>query len=158
MAKFQMRELIGVNTITARLGASDEAADRLNDKDAGKLVKFGGDSRYVLAAAGDEIEGKIVSVDTATTDGYSTGSVQEDGNVTVICDGIQLDGTGTIAVGDYVVAGTPVAKGVAQGDNGPKVRKATDQTAAKNSPFAWRIVALLVGNGAVGTVATMRKV
>lgn len=158
MAKFQMRELIGVNTITARLGASDSEADRLNDKDAGKFVKFGGDSRYVLAAAGDAIEGKIVSVDTATTDGYSTGSVQEDGNLTVVLDGAQADGTGSIAVGEYVVAGTPVAKGVAQGDNGPKVRKATDQTAAKNSPFAWRVVALLVGNGAVGTVATIRKV
>lgn len=157
--KFQMRELIGTETETARLGAGDTANDRLSDKDAGKIVKFAGDSRYDLAAAGDAIEGRVVSVDTATSDGFSTGAVQKNGRMHVIFDGLQATpGTGSIAVGDYVVAGTAVAKGTAQPDAGPKVCKASDQTAAKNSPFAWRVVSIFTGNGGVGSTGCIAKV
>jgi hypothetical protein len=150
--KFRMVELIGTETDTARLGSSDEAAGRLNDKDAGKIVKFVGDSRYDLAASGDEIEGRIVSVDTATSDGYSTGAVQKNGRIMAVVEG------GALAVKDYVVCGTPVAKGVAQPDAGPKVIKAPDQAVAKASPFAWRVVSLgAAGTGAVGTQVCIEK-
>jgi hypothetical protein len=133
--------------------------DRLTDKEMNKLVKMTGDSRYDLAAVGDEIEGAIISVDTATTDGYSTGSVQTNGRLHVVLDGLQgTPGTGTVAVRDYVVVGTPVAKGTAQSDNGPKVCKATDQAAAKNTPFAWRVVSILQGSGGVGSLAVIEKV
>lgn len=157
--KFQMRELIGTSTITARLGASPDAAGRLNDKDAGKLVVLAGDSRYDLAPVGSEIEGRIVSVDTATSDGFSTGSVQEDGFMYVILDGLQATpGVGAIAIKDYVLVGTPIAKGAVQPDAGPRVVKATDQALAKSSHNAWRVVAFLTGNGGVGTFATIKKV
>lgn len=150
--KFRMVELIGTQTVTARLGSGDQAADRLNDKDAGKLVKFAGDSRYDLTVAGNEIEGRIVSVDTATSDGFSTGAVQKDGRFMAVVE------TAAVAVGDYVVAGTPVAKGTAQSDNGPAIRKAADQAVAKASPFAWRVVSLgAVGTGAVGTQVCIEK-
>ncbi len=157
--KFQMRELIGTNTITARLGAGVTANDRYNDKDAGKLVKMVGDSRYDFVAVGDDIEGRVTSVDTAPSDGYSTGAVQVGGRMQVVLDGLQATpGVGAVAVLDYVVASTPVAKGTVQSDDGPKVAKATTQATAKSSPFAWRVVALLTGNGAVGTIATIEKV
>lgn len=156
--KFQMRELIGTKTDTARLGATPDVAGRLNDKDAGKLVSFAGDSRYDLAVQNAEIEGRITSVDTAPSDGYSTGSVQKDGRMSVIFDGLQATpGVGTIAVKDFVVVSTPVAKGVVQPDAGPKVAKATDQVAAKNSPFAWRVVSIQSGNGGVGSYGTIEK-
>lgn len=157
--KFQMRENVGVSTITARLGAGVTANDRYNDKDVGKLVKMVGDSRYDFVAVGNDIEGRVNSVDTAPSDGYSTGGVQVGGRMTVLLDGLQATpGVGAVALLDYVVASTPVAKGTAQTDNGPKVAKATDQALAKSSPFAWRVVAFLTGSGAVGTVATIEKV
>lgn len=159
MPKFQMRELIGSNTITARLGAGTTANDRYNDKEVGKLVKMVGDSRYDFAVAGNEIEGRVTSVDTASSDGYSTGAVQVGGRMHVILDGVQATpGTGAVALLDFVLASTPVAKGTAQPDAGPKVVKATDQAAAKNSPFAWRVVSFLSGSGAVGTLACIEKV
>lgn len=163
MAKFQMRPTIGRKTITARLGASDAVADRFTDKEMDKLVKLGGDSRYVLAATGDAIEGRVSSVDTATTDGYSTGAVQnfvgEDNMQVVVLDGAQATpGTGNVAVGDYVVVGTVVAKDTAQPDPGPMVCKATDQAAAKAGPFAWRVVAITKGAGAPGSYATIERV
>jgi hypothetical protein len=157
--KFQMRELIGTVADTARLGTDATAGGRLTDKDAGKLLTFAGDSRYDLAVVGAEIEGRVVSVDTATSDGYSTGAVQKDGRMVVIFDGLQATpGVGAIAVKDYVVVGTPVVKGTAQSDNGPKVCKATDQTAAKNSPFAWRVVSIITGTTAVGSIGCIERV
>lgn len=156
MAKFQMVELIGTKTVTARLGAGTGAANLLNDKDVNKLVKLVADSRYDLCVAGDAIEGFIQSVDTATTDGYSTGGVvQESGQrKTVTFDGVQATpGTGAIAVGDYVVAGTITAKGTAV--QNPKVCKATSQTPGA---FAWRVVSILSGTGAVGSVGVIERV
>lgn len=156
MAKFQMREVLGATGETARFGAGNAANQRFNDQDANKLVKMVGDSRYDICATGDQIEGRCNSVDTAIADGYSTGSLQKGPRFTVILDGAQADGTGNVAVMDYVVAGPQAALNVAQ--DKPKVRKATDQAAAKASPFAWRVVAILTGTGAAGSVATIERV
>lgn len=181
MAKFMMQPTIGRETVTARLGAGTGSANWLSDADAGKFVKLVGESRYDLAAAGDKIEGYISSVDTASADNYSTGAVVMDGRVEVTFDGSEAAGTGTIAVGDYVVCGTAVAKGTAL-TVGPKVRKATNQPgvavtvadnlqatinaalvkvadAEKNTVFAWRVVSLgSAGTGAVGTVGVIERV
>lgn len=163
MAKFQMKPLIGAKGTTVRLGAGINPGDRFNDKEAGKLVKFAGDSRYDLAAAGDAIEARVIAVDTATTDGYSTGSIDQyvggdNRFMTVLLDGLQATpGVGNVAVGDMVVVGTVVAKGTALPDPGPKVCKATDQAAAKAGKAAWRVVAITKGNGAVGSFATIER-
>lgn len=156
MPKFQMTELLGVEVTTARLGAGTGAGNLLNDKDVNKAVKFVGDSRFDFCAVGDAIEGFITSVDTATTDGYSTGGVQEEDRKTVVFDGLQATpGTGTIAAGDYVVAGTPVAKNVAITEAGPRVCKATSQTPTL---YAWRVLSILSGTGAPGSVGVIGKV
>jgi hypothetical protein len=155
MAKFQMTELLGADVITARLGGGAGAQYLLNDKDVNKAVKLAGDSRYDFCAVGDRIEGFITSVDTATSDGYSTGGVQTEDRKTVVFDGIQADGTGNIAVGDYVVAGTPVALNTALTEAGPRVRKATSQAFAA---FAWRVVSILSGTGAAGSVGVIERV
>ena len=155
MAKFQFKELIVTAPETARLGAGTAEGDRLSDADIGKIVKLVGDSRYNLVAVGDAIEGFIAAVETYTADGYSIGSVQVRDRKEVTFDGLQgTPGTGVIAVGDYVVAGTPVAKGTAL--TAPvKVCKATSQAAA---PFMWRVVSLgTAGTGAVGTVGVIER-
>lgn len=158
MPKFQMTELIGATADTARLGAGNAANQLFNDKDAGKLVKLAGDSRYDLTAIGDEIEGRCIAVNTATQDGYSIGSVQKNGRMHVMLDGAQADGTGSIAINDYVVAGPQDALNTALTTSAPKVRKATTQSSAKVSPFAWRVVAIRTGTGAVGSTATIERV
>ena len=112
MAKFQFKELIVTTPETARLGAGETEGDRLSDADVGKIVKLAGDSRYNLVAAGDAIEGVIAAVESYTADGYSIGSVQVKDRKEVTFDGLQATpGTGTVAVGDYVVCGTVVAAG-----------------------------------------------
>ena len=154
MAKFQMKELIGTEPITARLGAGSGSANYVTDVEIGKPVKLVGDSQYGLCAAGDQIEGYIAAVETYTADDFSIGSVQFEGRKRVTLDGLQATpGTGTCAVGDYVVAGTAVAKGTAL-TVPPKVCKATTQTGMY---FAWRIVSL-EGTGAVGQIAVIERV
>lgn len=156
MAKFQMQELIVTDPETARLGAGTGASNHLTDLEIGKAVKLVADSRYNLVAVEDAIEGFITAVESYTADNFSIGSVQTDGRKKVTFDGLQATpGTGVVAVGDYVVAGTPVAKGTAL--TAPvKVCKATSQTPGA---FAWRVVSLgSAGTGAVGTVGVIERV
>lgn len=154
MAKFQMKELVGTELITARLGAGSGSANYVDDKEIGKPVKLVGDSQFNLCAAGDQIEGFIGAVETYTADDFSIGSVQTDGRKRVTLDGLQATpGTGVCAVGDYVVAGTAVAKGTAL-TVPPKVCKATTQTGMY---YAWRIVSL-EGTGAVGQIAVIERI
>ena len=189
MAKFTMKPTIPVNVFSARLGAGTGAANNLSDKEVGKFVKLIAESRFGLAAAGDPIEGQIMSIESATADGYSMGSVIDEGMLDVVFDGLEATaGTGTVALGDYVVVGTVVAKGTAL-TAAPKVCKATNQpstaivsivatadTAAAvkvaldavlvkvadaqvNAMYAWRVVSLgSAGTGAVGTAGVIKRV
>lgn len=162
MAKFSFGPLVdSTEVITARLGAGTGSANFLTDADRNKFVKLAGPSRYDLAAVGDEIEGVITSIETTPQDNYSIGGVAiEAPFINVTFDGSQVAGTGALAIGDYVVVGTPVAKGTSLGVLPyPKVRKATDQAAAKSSPFAWRVADLgTAGNGNVGTTGVIQQV
>ena len=154
---------------TARLGSA-ATSDNYTDKEVGKAVKLGPDSAYVLCVAGDPIQGLISAVDLATSAGWSIGSVQTHAKganqrVFALADGLQATpGTGTIAVGDYVVTGTVVAKGTALASTDYfKVTKATVQPGAVPADLtaagaqvlaalhAWRVVSLGTGAGAVGT-------
>lgn len=159
MPKFLMTELVhSSDHITARLGAGTGAANFLTDiLERGKFVKLISESRYGLAVAGDEIEGMIDSINTASSDNFSVGTVRIGGNWLVTFDGLQATpGTGTVAVGDYVLVGTVVAKDTAL--TGPaKVVKATTQATAKSTPFAARVVSLgSAGTGAVGTTGIVQ--
>jgi hypothetical protein len=114
MAKFKMQEEVGIESFTARLGVGSGSANYVTDLEIGKPVKLVGDSQYNLCAVGDQIEGFITAVETYTADDFSIGSVDACGRKRVMLDGLQATpGTGVIAVGDYVVTGTVVAKGTA---------------------------------------------
>ena len=144
---------------TVMLGAGTGAANNYSQAELGKTVKLAGDSRYVLTAAGDEIEGTIVAVEQATQAGYTIGSVAkyESGEMFfATADGIQATpGTGAIAIGDYVVAGTQVAKDTARTVY-PKVCKATAAGSALNHKF--RVVSFFTGTGAVGDTLVIERV
>lgn len=140
-------------------------------KEEGKFVKLVGTDRYNLCAAGDPIEAAVVSVEQATSGGYTIGTIMDDMMMFALADGLQATaGTGTIAAGDYVVCGTVSAKGTAL-PSFPKVCKATvqpgdvpaDLTAAGAQVLAalhaWRVVSLgPAGTGAVGTQITIEPV
>jgi hypothetical protein len=159
MAKSQFKETLDqlAQIVTARIADGSGASNQLADADAGKFLKLAGDSQYGLCAVGNEIEGVLNTAnDVAPQDGYNIGGVRKNGRVTVTLDGLQATpGTGTIAIGDYVVAGTVVARGTALGTAAPKVCKAT--AAAADIVHKWRVVALY-GTGAVGQVALIERV
>lgn len=142
--------------VTVRLGAGNSESDRMSILDNGKTVKLAGESRYNLTAAGDEIEGTIFAVELAPQNGYSIGSVLQYGRMFATFDGLQATpGTGTLAVGDIVVAGTQTAKGTALTDY-PKVCKATTPSGVVHK---WRVVSLgTVGTGAVGTIGVIERI
>lgn len=153
------------------------------DVDVAKIVKLAAESQYSLTAAGDPIEAIVLAIEKATSAGYTVGTIINEGRALVIADGLQATpGTGTIAVGDYVVTGTVAALGTANALSFAKVCKATVQpftavtladnvvatinaglvtvaAAIKNSTFAWRVVSLgSAGTGAVGTQIVIERV
>ena len=153
MAKFQITPTVhSEKIITARLGGN-ASNTRCNDLDVGKPVKLSGESGYVLCAVTNPIEGVITSVDTGIYDGYVLGGVVRSGFVNATARGLQAtEGTGSIAVGDYVLAGTQTAVQVAKVAANFPVVKATDQAAAAASPYKARVVSLgSAGTGAVDT-------
>jgi hypothetical protein len=176
MAKLLITETIHSEKVqTVRLAAGTNTASAANtytDKEAGKIVKLAGESRYVLAAAGDQIEGFITTVEGGRLDDYSWGGKVSTGVKEVTFDGDQATaGTGTLAIGDFVVAGTVVAAATAL--TAPvKVCKATIQPGTtetatvgdvndhiKASRFQWRVVSLgSAGTGAVGTTGMIERV
>lgn len=144
-----------VTTVNLGKLAGTVQPEAFTDKDVGKVVKLIGADTYGLAAAGDPIEGIIVSVETATSAGYNVGGIKSDEKAFVTADGLQATpGTGVIVVGDYVLTGTVSAVGTALTDY-PKVVKATSQTP---TPFAWRVVGFYTGTGAVGQTLVIERV
>lgn len=166
---------------TVRLGTSGQSP-AWSTLDQGKFVKLSAESAYVLAAAGDKIEGVVLAVETGTSGGWKIGSIVDEAPMFAMADGSEAAGTGVLAIGDYVVVGTQDAVGTAITGSIPKVRKATNQpgtaivstlagadTAAavkvvldaalvkvadaeKNILFGWRVVSL--GTAGTGAVGT----
>lgn len=157
MAKFKFGPLADSTTVvTARTADGTGASNQLVDADTGKFLKLAADSQYGLCAVGNEIEGVLVAANyPAPQDGYHLGSVAVNGRVRVTLDGLQATpGVGAIAFGDYVVAGTPVARGTALVGH-PKVCKAT--AAPAELVHKWRVVSL-DGTTAVGQTALIERV
>lgn len=142
--------------VAVRLGAGNAEAQRMDYREVGKTVKLVGESRYDLTAVGNDIEGFIYAVELAPQNGFTIGSVQAEGRAKVTFDGLQgTPGTGVVAIGDVVVAGTVTAKGT-ELSGYPKVCKATTPA---NVVFKWRVVSLgEAGTGAVGTVGVIERI
>ncbi len=156
-----------------RYGAGSGAGDQLTQAEVGKFVKLVATDRYDNCDVGDDIEGAVYAVELAPQNGFTIASVlnARGTRMHVTFDGLQATpGTGAIAAGDYVVCGTPVAKGTAL-TRFPKVCKRTVQpggtladlaaatAALKASLHAWRVVSLgSAATGAVGTVGVIERV
>lgn len=127
--------------VSAALGASNSAT--FNRNDIGKAVKLGSAQNYVLAADGDEIEGFVSSVEVMTVNGgFSFGAVQRGGDM------YAKVGSGSVAVGGYVVSYTQAALGTA---GAPAVK------AGSPTKFLWRCVRIVSGTGTVGDTILLRR-
>jgi hypothetical protein len=118
MAKFKLKELVGSQPITVRPGSASarSIAPPQTPTPTRKLASSPSSpatDAYVLCAVGDPIQAVITGVETYTADDFSIGSVDATGRKRVLLDGSEAAGTGSIAIGDYVVTGTPVAKDTA---------------------------------------------
>lgn len=178
MPKFLMTELVDTSHVQSTLfglgsgsagagatngvGGAPTPANLYTDAEAGKFVKLVGESRYALAGYGDQLEGRVTSVEASTVDGYSFGGIMDEGRFAATYGGKQADGaagsigTSPAAIGDYVVVGNPVAQGVKL--TAPaEVRTAA--VAGNTLNFKWRIVSFgPAGTGAVGTVVIINEV
>lgn len=161
MAKFKFGVTLNPYHInkTARVADGAGAANQLTTADDGKFVKLVGDSQYGLCAVGNEIEGILdVADDIALQDGFNLGSVRDaiGTRKKVTFDGLQATpGTGTVAIGDYVVCGTVVARGTSLLGVHPRVCRAT--AAGTGLVYKWRIVSF-DGTGAVGQTGLIERV
>lgn len=106
--------------IPDRTEYADGADGTWSDNDIGKAVKLDGEN-ITLAAAGDAIYGFLQSKQPGTVDGNPVVGVNPDLNR----EQLASDEAGTLAVGDFVVAGTQTAIGTAVASaNGTPVKKA----------------------------------
>lgn len=157
MAKFQVNVLLSADSTldTFRVADAAGAGNQLTKLDNGKFLRLKGDSQMGLCAAGDEIEAVLIAGDTmAPQDAFNLGAVQVEGRVKVVFDGLQgTPGTGSIAVGDFVVCGSVDARGVALSTSAPKVCKAT--AAPAGIVFTWRVLSILTGSGGVGSTGVI---
>jgi len=141
---------------TVRLGAGNSPAQNLTDLEVGKIVRLVAESRYDLATVGQEIEGFINSIDGGTSGGFTIGGIYSEGRAYVLADGLQATpGTGVLAIGSVVVAGTVTALGTALASF-PRVCVATTPA---NVVHKWRVVSLgAAGTGAVGTTVVIERI
>lgn len=141
MAKFTFQPTVPVDsTFSAKLGSGlVSAGGGLTDADVGKFVKLVAPDTYDLCAEGDPIEGVLTAVEPATIDGYSFGTVaKEDIRIKVTLQG-------PVAFGNFVVAGTPVARGTKL-VGAPKVKASATPTQPGIRP--WRTISGGVIDGA----------
>lgn len=161
MPKFQQKVVISPYTSnkTARVsdGTTGVTASFLGRLDQGKFVKLIADSQYGLCAQGNEIEGVLDTADDLpNSDGFAMGGIKDRGQFIATFDGLQATaGSGTIAVGDYVVCGSVTPRGTVL-PGPPKVCKAT--AAATGIVFKWRVVSILTGSGAVGGTGCVEQI
>lgn len=146
--KFRVKVTPHADRIEASFGAA--AGEAWGSKDLGKAVKLGSNgSAYELCTDGDEIEGFVDSMEVVTVnDGFPFGTVKRSHRQEV------LVGSGTVAVGDYVVSATQAAVGT---EENAKV-KAKTLVATDLNNHKWRCISIVTGSGAAGDTITIEKV
>lgn len=127
------------------------------DKDKGKPLKLVSDSTYDICADGDEIEEILVALagqQPTVNGGYQIGTICDDGQF------LGVVGSGTVAVKDFLVADAQAAIGVLTDPLKPTTALAKVKKAATPASltYRWRVVSILSGNGAVGSVVLAERV
>jgi hypothetical protein len=158
MATFKFRQLVNsplANIRTAKLGVN--AATTLGSVDVGKSVKLDDEDNYVVCADGDYIDGIVVAVSSGGTVGLANlGSVQLNREIQVQ---VAANQSGNVAVGEFLVAGTPLAIGVAGLAQVKNIAAPANEAAlvlAYGQPN-WRVLSIVSGTGAAGDTILMER-
>lgn len=165
MTAFSFRPLVNdpsADIISAALGNNTDQFDTVDVGQAVKLDSTG--STYVQCADGDEMEGFVISVEPFNVNsGFSFGSVQRDKRVKAQ---VAANEGGTLAIGDHLVIGTPIALGTASGY--PQVKAGVAAAQDGTTPFAytertpntfiWRVIEILTGTGVAGDLVLIERV
>ncbi len=132
--------------LSAALGASNTT--KLADADVGKGVKLAANQSYELVAKDDDIEGVVDSISPETVnDGFSFGGVQVDRRILAE---IGASVTGTTAIGNLVVADTPVARGT---------KGILQVYVGTPTTHKWRVIRFVTGAGSTqGNTVLLEKV
>lgn len=130
-----------------RTEALGDNTGQFSDSDLGKPVKLNAGGYCELCASGDEIYGFVSAVEAYTEGGHSVGSVSADVNKQAYA----VDEAGGLAIGDLVVAGTPVALGT-KAPNGGNV------IAATSTPVIHKWMVVETYGGAAGDKVLLQKV
>jgi hypothetical protein len=132
--------------ISTPLGA--DSSNKYVENDIGKGVKLNAAAvGYIPLAKDDEIEGVVVALSPETVnDGFSFGSVQKNRRAEAVVGASEL---GTVAVGELLVADTPIAQGTA---GIIRVYPGAPTT------HLWRCIAIVTGTGAAGDTILMERV
>lgn len=123
------------------------ASGNWSDVDIGKAVSLRDSDTVELAADTTEIYGFVTSVQPYTSGGYRVGSVACDAGR----EAWATDEDGGLAVGNIVVAGTPVAVGTALTANQNVIVATTQATVLQK----WQVVAITTG--AAGSQVLVRR-
>lgn len=148
MTDFAFTELVDVGTkaiYSTALGGG--TGSKFGDKDLRKPVKLSTANNYILATAGDEIEGFVSSVEAFTVNGgYTFGGVQTSGRIIAKVGAAQV---GTLTIGEFAVAAGSSALGTK--DDYPLVVQGTPAT------FKWRVIRIVSGTGAAGDLVLLER-
>jgi len=134
------------DVVSTPLGA--DSSNKYVENDIGKGVKLNPAAvGYIPLAKDEEIEGVVIALEPATVnDGFSLGSVQKNRRLEAVVGASEL---GTVAVGELLVADTPIAQGTAGiirvYPGAPTVHK-------------WRCIAIVSGTGAAGDTILMERI
>lgn len=124
-----------------------DASNPLADADVNKALILAANNNYVLCATGEEIQGFLTSMSPETyNDGFAFGSFQRRGRIEV--DVAAAEG-GTIAIGDLVVSGIPIARGT-KGD--------AQVIAGTPTEYLWRCIRHISGTGVAGDRLLIERV
>ena len=160
MATYKRGHKIGTawNYREAALGSSGNKGT-FTDKDFGKPLKLVADSTYDVCADGQEIEEiltALASQQTTVNGGYQIGTIRNNG------DALAIVGSGSVAIGDIVVAAAQAAIGTLNNPAKPttaylKVKVAGDATAQAAVKHKWRVVSIHSGNGSANSVVLIER-
>jgi len=163
MTAFAFTELVNspyADIISAALGNN---TNQFGDRDVGQAVKLSTADNYVQCVDDDELEGVVVSMETVTVNsGYSLGSVQRNKRMEAQ---VASNEGGTMAVGDHIVCGTPIALGTANGKPQVKIGTAASQltsgtydyTERTPNTFIWRCIRIVSGTGVAGDTVLIER-
>lgn len=137
-----------LDIISAAIGDNTDQAK--SDTDLGKAVVMGNAQNYVLAGADAEIEGFIDTVRGDTVnEGFSFGGIQRKGRMYAVVGAGQ---SGSLNLLDYVVADAQVALGTKPSTAHPTAVKAGNPT-----KYLWRVIRIVSGAGATGSVVLLER-